>query len=296
MSNSSFIMECFQEFYEEVLRQKEKALRESEGETVKLLLEDTTEAEEESEELPPEEDLSGEELEGETPSQLEQKSFKKETSETNLVLSQNIQRKLRLFLEEKMLQASYQLGHHAQGNFKEAEYAMAALADEVFLNLHWPGVQQWKKHLLETQLFHTQIAGEQFFVRLESLLQEHDPARNDLAMLYLLCLSLGFRGKYRGMDDEGKLNLYKKKLYYLAHHKESDLYDPGRKYLVHAAYEHNSTLPQSKGLPDVRTWVMTFAGIGVFYLFVTYILWYGVVRDVDEAIQLIFEQARSLPL
>ena len=289
---SIFITALFQDFYEEILRQKERALRESESGTVPLdsEVDETTPIEDESE---TEEFLDEEAFEA---PQNGIPVFEASKVEKSVELCHSIQRKLRLFLEEQSLKASYQLGEYAQSNFREAEYLMAALADEVFLNLHWSGQKQWRKHLLETQLFHTQVAGELFFSRLEVLLDAADPTRNELAQVYLLCLSLGFQGKYKDLDDGGKIDFCKKRLFHLIHQRESDLYTSGRKSLTNAPYEHNIALSLSKGLPDVRTWVITFAGIACIYLFVTSILWYRLVRDLDESLQYIFEQARSLPL
>lgn len=290
----SFIAETFQHFYEEVLRQKERALRESDHQAVSLF-QKTTKLEKNDDEGESEEDLASEILEDEA----EQDNIDIVTSEKNVInieLCQNIQRRLRLYIEEQALKVPYQLGEYAQSNFKEAMYLMTAMADEVFLTLQWPGRTHWKKHLLETQLFQTQVAGELFFERLDALLENADPVKHDLAVIYLLALGLGFRGKYRDFDDDGKIDWYKKQLYHLINHRKSDLYAPGRKHIVNAVYEHNVSMPVSKGLPDVRSWVFTILGVAVVYLFVTHILWYKVVRDIDEALQFIFDQARMLPL
>lgn len=330
---SNFMTNAFQDFYEEILRQKEKALRESETtdlsleesadkdlkaleqtanrERLSLLntLDDTDILLDDLGEGVHSDSVASESIDTALDNSIEEALRKERLAEgkTNPLLDkpddqviyqlcQNIQRKLRIFLEEQSLSASYQLGEYAQSNFREAQYLMAALSDEIFLNLHWLGQKQWAKHLLETQLFQTQVAGELFFTRLDVLLNAADPTRNELAMVYFLCLSLGFRGKYRDLDDEGAINYYKKKLYHLVHNRESDLFTPGRKYLSNTMYEHNLTLPLSKGLPDIRHWLFTFGGIACVYLFVTYVLWYKLVRELDEALQFIFDQARFLPL
>ena len=285
---STFLSETFQSFYEEVLRQKERALRESDNQNVVALVQ------------PPKKEMDSDEEDNlESEGMEENPEFQIMTSSNNLPnieLCQNIQRHLRLYLEEQALKVTYQLGEYAQSNFKEAMYLMTIMADEVFLTLNWPGQDHWKKNLLETQLFQTQVAGEMFFERLEGLLQSSNPAKHDLGAVYLLVLGLGFRGKYRDNDDDGKLDWYKKQLFHMINHRRSDLYQTSRKHLVNAGYEHNVTLPLSKGLPDVRSWVYTILGVVGVYVFVTYILWYKVVRDIDEALQFIFDQARMLPL
>lgn len=285
----SVLTTVFQSFYEEILRQKERALRETEVGLQLLtpaLVKDRF-ANDSMNETP--QDLDNENTE-------EDEDLNSIDEGNNRALCNTIQRHLRIFMEEHSLKINYQLGEFGRSNFKEAMYIMAAMADEVFLTLGWPGRNIWQKNLLETQFFQTQIAGELFFDRLDALLASPDSVKNELAMLYLLSLSLGFRGKYSQHDDLGKIQWYKKQLFHMLNHHTSDLYQPGRKHMANAPYEHNFTLPPAKSLPDVRSWVFTMGGVVGMYFFVTYILWYKVVRDIDEALQFIFEQARMLPL
>ena len=57
---------------------------------------------------------------------------------------------------------------------REAVYVMAALTDEMFLHLDWEGVDFWLGHLFEARFFHSNLAGEQFFLRIEQLLLRDD--------------------------------------------------------------------------------------------------------------------------
>src|SRR5215475_12859109 len=57
------------------------------------------------------------------------------------------------------------------------------------------------------------LAGEIFFRRLETLLRREDEAAAELAVVYLMALSLGFRGKYWGAAHEPILDSYRARLF-----------------------------------------------------------------------------------
>ncbi|HEU5459777.1 MAG TPA: DotU family type IV/VI secretion system protein, partial [Pyrinomonadaceae bacterium] len=61
-------------------------------------------------------------------------------------------------------------------NYFEAQYVMAAFADDVFIHLNWEGKRAWTSNLLETALFQSHVAGEVFFDKLDRLLRDRDPA------------------------------------------------------------------------------------------------------------------------
>src|SRR5258708_39776326 len=71
------------------------------------------------------------------------------------------------------------------GLFREAEYVMAALADEPLLNARWSGHEQWS--LLEQELFHTHASGDLFFHKLARLLPGGS-ASTHLAIIYFHAL------------------------------------------------------------------------------------------------------------
>jgi len=107
---NSLLLENFQAFYYEVLRQKERALRLS---------------------IPTDvfDDPS-------TPTVVE-----------------TIQMRLRETLQEQALKMEYAVGVGNMAAFRDAQYLMVCLADEIFLNLQWAGAKIWDKLLLEAQLF-----------------------------------------------------------------------------------------------------------------------------------------------
>jgi type VI secretion system protein ImpK len=76
------------------------------------------------------------------------------------------------------------------------KYAMAALADDIFLHIDWPGRASWQ--LVEARLFQTRRAGEDVFRRIDELMRSVDPHELALAPIYMQVLALGFEGKLRG--------------------------------------------------------------------------------------------------
>lgn len=272
-TSQSFLIHNFQEFYHEVLRQKARALRE-------LTLDQAL-------------DEIGKKPDAEAEESPEAAAEDKLPQIQNLVA--DIQAKLRERLEHQSIKATQEVGEFAVSNFREAEYLMAALADEVFIYLRWEGQKQWERNILEAQLFHTSIAGEQFFEKLEHLIQTNDPMRRDLAVLYLLVLGLGFRGRYRDVDDAGKLEWYRQQLLQVINGHGSRLYNPNmQERLVEQCYDHTVADAPAKGLPDVKFWLILFAVTVVIYLMITYGLWYKIVKDMDQAVNAILHQAQEL--
>jgi type VI secretion system protein ImpK len=221
---------------------------------------------------------------------------KTEEAEEKELLTHKIQRRLKLILEQQSLNAATQVGEFAVSHTQEAQYIMAALADEIFLNLDWWGTKEWEEHLLESQLFHSQIAGELFFKKIDTLLTNNDPTTIDLAILYLWCLNIGFKGMYRDEDPEKKINAYREQLYAFIMHQSPTLFKPGREHLFDQPYNHRTSLPTTKGFPEMRSWLVAFGAIFFIYIFISTVLWYKLARDINEASAYILQQAKSMGL
>ncbi len=87
-------------------------------------------------------------------------------------------------------------------DFQAALFAMLAWADETISRRHhWPSEHAWQKHLLQRRYFKTGLAGREFFDRLEAL-----PAgETQIREVFLLCLALGFKGKYSMFPNSADL-------------------------------------------------------------------------------------------
>ncbi|MCR6632330.1 MAG: DotU family type IV/VI secretion system protein [Magnetospirillum sp.] len=93
-------------------------------------------------------------------------------------------------------------------------YVMAALADEALLHeVDWPGRDQWMGTLLEMSLYHSRVSGEEVFAIAHGIVDGSVVGRPDLAAAILLALSLGFRGRWRGLDDHGAIDELRRQLY-----------------------------------------------------------------------------------
>lgn len=249
--NTSIFMQNFQEFYYEVLRQKEKALRTFESDVT------------------------------------EEKNNHLETA------VQEIQKNLHHILESHSMQASKNTAGITASYFRDAQYVMVALVDEIFLNMEWVGARVWRRSLLEGQVFQTQIAGEQFFNRLETLLNSNDPTRPELAQVYLTALSLGFKGRYNEAADEEKIDQYREKLYVLIKGKRNELYYPGRKRLSEEPYSYTMTEQPGRGLPDLKVWISTLASVVVVYVFISYVIWHNLAHEMGDALSEIYQQLQQ---
>lgn len=103
----------------------------------------------------------------------------------------------------------------------QAQYVMAAWADEMLLHHPWPGRDGWSQHRLEARLFASRLADREVFRRIERLLADRhrlSPApiggrRPGLAAVMLLALGLGFAGAYRGRADGRTLSAFRRRLY-----------------------------------------------------------------------------------
>ncbi len=79
---------------------------------------------------------------------------------------------------------------------EHSKYALAAFIDETIINSESNCRETWIEEPLQTAFFNDNLAGENFFKRLETLLP--DLKRNlESIEVYYLALALGFQGRYR---------------------------------------------------------------------------------------------------
>lgn len=81
----------------------------------------------------------------------------------------------------------------------DAETAIVAFLDEAVLSLKDPARDTWAKQTLSMELYSESNAGEVFYERLDDLTGEGDSNHlADVLEVYLLCLLLGFEGRFSG--------------------------------------------------------------------------------------------------
>lgn len=200
-----------------------------------------------------------------------------------LLTAEEAVQRLQSLLEMQALEAGRRGGEYGVLYYKEAQYVMAALADEIFLHLDWPGRGYWKDDLLEARLFGTYAAGERFYQRLDKLLSTGDRVQAELAVVYLLALSLGFRGKYRGAKYDRKLLDYRKQLYYYIYQRRPDLADQTRR-MMPAAYEHTQTDAVPRMLPSPTRWFWLLGAVVVVYLAVAHVAWLDAIAPLSRTL------------
>ena len=82
---------------------------------------------------------------------------------------------------------------------RSALFAVAAWVDETLLTCDWPAAQAWQRQLLQRQFFGISNAGVAFFERLA----QFGDGQADVEEVYVLCLSMGFKGRF-GHDGDAR--------------------------------------------------------------------------------------------
>ena len=109
--------------------------------------------------------------------------------------------RMRSFIDRAMRRAS-EVGF-AQQDVQDIGYALVALTDEVVMSKGGELRDYWLPRSLQLQLFNTNVAGEEFFNKLQNL--RHDNSRMEVLKVYYLSLLFGFQGKYRVRGGEIEL-------------------------------------------------------------------------------------------
>ncbi len=155
-------------------------------------------------------------------------------------------------------------------DMENAQFALAALMDEVVLNSKWEYRREWQANLLQNYYFGTHTAGVDFYRRLEAI----GEGNQDLCEIYYTCLSLGFLGKYQSRPEAiGKL---KSELL----HRTSHLNPIAQEHISPAAYDTN--LREEAG-PIVSRPSPLWVGIPIVLLLVLYFTYSFLLRRQMES-------------
>ena len=175
-------------------------------------------------------------------------------------------------------------GSYGAEFYKEAQYVMVALADEIFLHMQWEGQRAWVTNLLEAKIFRTHAAGQFFFEKLDRLLREQNPVYKDLAAVYLMALSLGFKGKYQDTDDKGQIARYRRQLFSFICRRDPAL-DNESRHVFPEAYSQSVREESQRKLSDPRKWILLFCLVVVVYVAATQLLWSQLTQDLNAVNQ-----------
>ena len=182
-------------------------------------------------------------------------------------------RRLSSLLERQALEASSHGGDFAVELYRRAQYAMVALADELFLHIDWAGRNNWRDQLLEAKFFGSHRAGEELFERIEELLGKQDSLLAELGRIYLIVLGLGFQGRYRGEPDvEETIGIYRRRLYrFVFNHDPQTL--RGNEFVVPQAYTATLNEAVTTELPYLKPWLWAIAASLMLWVGGTFAVW-----------------------
>ena len=176
------------------------------------------------------------------------------------------------------------MGGESNARYPDAQYAMAALADEVFSLTEWEGKAAWGEHSLEWQLYRTRGAEFEVFKRIDRLLKDapNTPVSRDLARVYLLVLAAGFQGKYRPFGLMRPLAEYRQRLYEYVHRGDAlMLYAADRKLFPAAAARTLQGHAVSR-FTAAQRWTAILATVLVGYLVISHVAWSRVASDLSD--------------
>jgi type VI secretion system protein ImpK len=197
---------------------------------------------------------------------------------------EDVRQSLLTLLEQQSQRISDIGGTIGFGLFREAEYVMAALADETMLNANWSAREQWP--LLEQKLFNTHASGDLFFRKLDRLLTGRSPS-NDLAMIYFQALALDFKGRYRDADPRHQIDRYRRQLFLKIYgHPVSEVeHEP----IFLQSYESTAIDDEARRSPSPHLWWFVLAGVLAVWIVASTLLW----SDLDTAISTRVERIRT---
>jgi len=180
-------------------------------------------------------------------------------------------------LERQALEAGETGGSFAFEIYREAQYLMCALADEIFLHEEWYGRDDWP--LLEARLFQSHNSGEEVFNRIDRLLLRSDAFYVDLASVYFQVLSVGFQGKYRGMQTN-RLAQYRQQLFSMIYRRNPKLFTTGSA-LFPQAYQNVMENLGVKMLPTHWMGMWLVAGALTLWLIGAQYAWGGATSSIS---------------
>ena len=192
-------------------------------------------------------------------------------------LVESIAQDLRSVLDAQHAHVLSHGGDYALTLYREVQYAMVALADELFLSIPWSGHKLWEANILEQRVFNSHVAGDVIFEKIEQALRTKDPEREDINIVYLYILGLGFKGKFA--DDPEPIDSLKKRLFLLINHYHQRI-QSAEYVLCPQAYEALLEEGQIKQLPNPRVWHGVLFFVVFAALLLSYSFWFEATSEI----------------
>ncbi len=129
--------------------------------------------------------------------------------------------------------------------FQDALFPILAWADELISRSSaWDSGHAWQHHLLQRRYFKTSLAGREFFERLEAI----DTRDSALREVYLLCLCLGFEGRYSMASDASELAQIRIEQYRTLQQQDPELARSDRELFPEAYSSGDGSQARPRGL------------------------------------------------
>lgn len=203
---------------------------------------------------------------------LNESTSSDESNQKNLITAA-FQNQLYQFIKEKDSKIASENGKIAAAQFQEIAYIMVALADEIFLSLDWDGKAYWRQNSLERKLFGTNQSGEKLLINLNTFLKERNAQDNELGLIYLYTISLGFKGKLRYEQD---LNFYvqalKERIFYTIYNRSTNMFKEHKKLFDQG--EENIAVDKFLQENPMKNLIKLFIGTSGAYLFASQLIWH----------------------
>lgn len=197
--------------------------------------------------------------------------------------AEGLSKRLTELLELQAAEAKW-MGGEAGDRYPDAQYAMAALADETFTHMEWEGQTAFPKYSIERKLCQTNAADVEVFRRMDKLLKDwpNSVVARDLARVYLLVIAAGFRGKYRPFGLTRALAEYRHRLYEYIHNGDAlMLYAPERTIFPNAAAQ---TLAGQalRRFSAAQRWAAILIFLVISYTLIAHVAWNRVAADLKD--------------
>jgi len=164
-----------------------------------------------------------------------------------------------------------------------ARYIVCTLLDEVVMSTPWGSRSGWGMQTLLSKFHNETSGGEKFFQILDRSLQ--DPTRNtDLLELMYICMSLGFKGKFR-VQDRGRTRL-------------DDIQDQTYHAITSQRGEFERELsPHWRGISDYRNRLARYVPLWVVFsvaCVALFFIWFGFRFDLNTQVDPVAQQLNNV--
>jgi type VI secretion system protein ImpK len=176
-------------------------------------------------------------------------------------------------------------------DYREVQYVLAALADDIFLHdVTWGGRDVWNHNILEYRLFRSRVAGARVFETIAAVVRSGDGRRIAVAEVYLMALHLGFKGRFRESTDDAPLREYMRQLFIFVEGRPPELDGPER-LLIPDAYAHTVADQSDRRMGLTLDWPWVAGGIVAAATLASVAVWMVVTADLGAAVSAAFDAA-----